>query len=216
MANTDLELLQGTLDLLILKTLTWGPRHGYAIASWIRDTTQQRLQIEDGALYTALHRMEKRAWIEAEWGLSDNNRRAKYYQLTSQGRRQLRAKTDVWTEYAARRFPGAANGLTPMIRRFQGLKRLLRIERGRATVERAVDDELRFHFDMTMRDLMAGGMTPDDARREAERRFGDVQRTRERLATIDRARVGQERRAEWWSAFAQDFRYALRGLRLKP
>ncbi len=101
MANTDLELLQGTLDLLILKTLTWGPRHGYAIASWIRDTTQQRLQIEDGALYTALHRMEKRAWIEAEWGLSDNNRKAKYYQLTSQGRRQLRAKTDVWTEYAA-------------------------------------------------------------------------------------------------------------------
>ena len=100
-ANTDLELLQGTLDLLILKTLTWGPRHGYAIASWIRETTQQRLQIEDGALYTALHRMEKRAWIEAEWGLSDNNRKAKYYQLTSQGRRQLRAKTAVWTEYAS-------------------------------------------------------------------------------------------------------------------
>ena len=99
-ANTDLELLQGTLDLLILKTLTWGPRHGYAIASWIRDTTRQRLQIEDGALYTALHRMEKRGWIEAEWGLSDNNRKAKYYQLTSQGRRQLRAKTVVWTEYA--------------------------------------------------------------------------------------------------------------------
>ena len=103
-----------------------------------------------------------------------------------------------------------------MIRRFQGLRRLLRIERGRATVDRAVDDELRFHFDMTMRELMAGGMTPDEARRETERRFGDVQRTRERLATIDRARVGQERRAEWWSAFAQDFRYALRGLRLKP
>jgi transcriptional regulator len=99
-ANTDLELLQGTLDLLILKALTWGTRHGYAIASWIRDTTQQRLQIEDGALYTALHRMEKRGWIEAEWGLSDNNRKAKYYQLTSQGRRQLRAKTAVWTEYA--------------------------------------------------------------------------------------------------------------------
>ena len=100
MANNDLELLQGTLDLLILKTLTWGARHGYAIASWIRDTTQQRLLIEDGALYTALHRMEKRGWIEAEWGLSDNNRKAKYYQLTSQGRRQLRAKTAVWTEYA--------------------------------------------------------------------------------------------------------------------
>src|SRR3954471_20706519 len=69
---------------------------------------------------------------------------------------------------------------------------------------------------MTMRDLMARGMNEDDARRETERRFGDVQRTRQRLATIDRSRIGREQRAEWWSAFAQDFRYALRGLRLKP
>lgn len=98
---TDLDLLQGTLDLLILKTLTWGPRHGYAIASWIRDTTRGRLQIEDGALYTALHRMEKRSWIEAEWGVSENNRKAKYYELTMQGRRQLKSKTAVWTEYAS-------------------------------------------------------------------------------------------------------------------
>ena len=100
--------------------------------------------------------------------------------------------------------------------RFPGLKRLMRVERDRAGVERAVDDELQFHFDMTMRDLMAKGMNPDDARRETERRFGDVQRTRERLATIDRARAGRERRVEWWSGFAQDFRYAARGLRLKP
>ena len=100
-ADVDLDLLQGTLDLLILKTLTWGPRHGYAVASWIRETTDQRLQIEEGALYTALHRMEKRGWLESEWGLSENNRRAKYYQLTSQGRKQLRAKTAVWTDYAA-------------------------------------------------------------------------------------------------------------------
>jgi PadR family transcriptional regulator, regulatory protein PadR len=100
-AAVDLDLLQGTLDLLILKTLNWGPRHGYAVASWIRETTDQRLQIEEGALYTALHRMEKRGWLESEWGLSENNRRAKYYQLTSPGRKQLRAKTAVWTDYAA-------------------------------------------------------------------------------------------------------------------
>jgi PadR family transcriptional regulator PadR len=100
-ATVDLDLLQGTLDLLILKTLTWGPRHGYAVASWIRETTNQRLQIEEGALYTALHRMEKRGWLEAEWGLSENNRKAKYYQLTTQGRKQLRSKTTVWTEYAS-------------------------------------------------------------------------------------------------------------------
>src|SRR6186713_1485483 len=100
--------------------------------------------------------------------------------------------------------------------RMEGIKRLLRITRNRAGIERAVDDELLFHFDMTMRDLMATGMTPDEARKETERRFGDVQRTRERLARIDRSLVERERRAEWWSAFAQDARYALRGLRLKP
>lgn len=100
MAAADLELLQGTLDLLILKTLTWGPRHGYAVARWIRDTTADDLQIEEGALYTALHRMEKRGWIGAEWGLSENNRKAKYYQLTPAGRKQLRAKSADWSRYA--------------------------------------------------------------------------------------------------------------------
>lgn len=100
MATADLELLQGTLDLLVLKALTWGPWHGYAVASWIRETTDNRLQIEEGALYTALHRMEKRGWLESEWGLSENNRKAKYYRLTPAGRRQLRAKAAVWAEYA--------------------------------------------------------------------------------------------------------------------
>lgn len=99
-AESDLELLQGTLDLLILKTLTWGPRHGYAVARWIRDTTGDDLQIEEGALYTALHRMEKRGLIDAEWGLSENNRKAKYYGLTALGRKQLRAKSARWTRYA--------------------------------------------------------------------------------------------------------------------
>jgi len=100
MSTVDLDLLQGTLDLLILKTLSWGPRHGYAVASWIRETTNDRLQIEEGALYTALHRMEKRGWLESEWALSENNRKAKYYQLTGAGRKQLRAKSAVWSEYA--------------------------------------------------------------------------------------------------------------------
>ena len=96
------------------------------------------------------------------------------------------------------------------------IPRLFSIARGRASIERAVDDELRFHFDMTMRDLMTQGMTPDDARREAQRRFGDVDRTKARLEKIDRARAGSERRAEWWSALVQDARYALRGFRLTP
>ena len=98
---TDLDLLQGTLDVLVLKTLSWGPRHGYAIARWIRDTTAEELQIEEGALYPALHRMERKGWIESEWGLSDTNRRAKFYQLTTAGRQQLRAQTSTWTRYVS-------------------------------------------------------------------------------------------------------------------
>ena len=97
----DLDLLQGTLDVLVLKTLSWGPRHGYAVAGWIRETTDDDLQVEEGALYTALHRMEKRGWIESEWGLSENNRKAKYYRLSSRGRAALREDSAVWQSYAA-------------------------------------------------------------------------------------------------------------------
>jgi PadR family transcriptional regulator PadR len=97
----DLDLLQGTLDVLVLKTLSWGPRHGYAVAAWIRQTTDDELHVEEGALYTALHRLEKRGWVESEWGFSENNRKAKYYQLTPAGRQQLRAQTTRWTRYAS-------------------------------------------------------------------------------------------------------------------
>ena len=101
MARDDLQLLQGTLDVLVLKTLSWGPRHGYDIARWIKDATDAELQVEDRALYVSLHRMEARGWLESEWGLTENNRKAKYYQLTSEGRKQLVAKTDTWARYAA-------------------------------------------------------------------------------------------------------------------
>lgn len=100
--------------------------------------------------------------------------------------------------------------------RIPGIRRLFHIRRDRVSVERAVDDELQFHFDMTTRELMAHGMSPDDARREAERRFGDVNTHRERLAAIDRAQADTARRAEWWSGIAQDLRYAVRGVRRKP
>jgi transcriptional regulator len=99
-AGDELDLLQGTLDVLVLKALTWGPRHGYAVARWIKDRSDAALQVEDRALYVALHRMEERGWIESEWGLSENNRRAKYYQLTGRGRHQLRAHADRWVRYA--------------------------------------------------------------------------------------------------------------------
>ena len=100
MGQDELKLLQGTLDLLVLKSLIFGPRHGYAVARWIRETSDSALQVEEGALYTSLHRMEKRGWIEAEWGVSENNRRAKYYGLTKSGRKQLSASERTWTRYA--------------------------------------------------------------------------------------------------------------------
>jgi transcriptional regulator len=97
--SDDLDLLQGTLELLILRTLAWGPQHGFGIARWIRANTGERLQIEDGALYPALHRMEHKKWIAAEWGTTENSRRAKFYELTAAGRRQLQAQTASWTRY---------------------------------------------------------------------------------------------------------------------
>lgn len=96
----SLDLLQGTLDLLVLKALRFGPRHGYAVARWIRETSDDSLAIEEGALYTSLHRMERRGWITSTWGVSENNRKARYYQQTRAGRRQLDAEASRWTSYA--------------------------------------------------------------------------------------------------------------------
>lgn len=96
----DLELLQGTLDVLVLKALVFGPRHGYAVARWIHDSSGEELLVEDRALYVALHRLEDRGWIESEWGLSENNRRAKYYQLTARGRRRYAAEVARWERYS--------------------------------------------------------------------------------------------------------------------
>ena len=100
MPNKPLDLLQGTVDILVLQTLSWGPMHGYAVASWIRQRTDGVLELEDAPLYKALHRLEKRGYVEAEWGLSENNRRARFYQLTSSGRRQLHTEVAAWRIYA--------------------------------------------------------------------------------------------------------------------
>ena len=100
MTSDRSDVLQGTLDLLVLKALTFGTRHGYAVARWVRDTTDGTLDVEEGALYTSLHRMERRGWLESEWGVSENNRRAKYYSLTEAGRQQLRTESSAWTRYA--------------------------------------------------------------------------------------------------------------------
>jgi transcriptional regulator len=101
MTRQPLDLMQGTVDVLILKALSWQPQHGFAISRWIRERTRGLLQLEDAALYQALHRLERKGWLTSEWGPSENNRRAKYYQLTGAGRRQLRVESSTWRDYAA-------------------------------------------------------------------------------------------------------------------
>jgi transcriptional regulator len=97
-ATTD--VLKGTLDLMILKAVSDGARHGYGVARWIHGMTDGALQVDDGALYPALHRLVARGWIRAEWGISENNRRAKYYELTGTGRRQLKRELRTWARFS--------------------------------------------------------------------------------------------------------------------
>lgn len=99
MPADDLGLMTGTLDLLVLRTLAWGPRHGFAIARWIRTTSDEAILVEDRALYLALHRLEDRGLVESEWGQSENNRRARFYQLTRAGKKQRHAREEHWARY---------------------------------------------------------------------------------------------------------------------
>ena len=94
------DLLRGTVELLILKALTRGRHHGFGIARWLEDVTDDVLRLEEGSLYPALHRMERRGWLESEWGFSDNNRQVKYYRLTRRGREYLRRESSGWKEFA--------------------------------------------------------------------------------------------------------------------
>ena len=96
----NIGLIQGTLDALILKALAEGPLHGYGVVEWISEVTDATLQIDDGALYTSLHRMENRGWLKAEWSISPKGRRAKYYALTPKGRRRLEREQQDWNRYA--------------------------------------------------------------------------------------------------------------------
>jgi PadR family transcriptional regulator PadR len=101
MAAERLDLPQGTLDLLILKTVALGPQHGWAISERLHQISSATLQVRQGSLYPALHRLERRGWIKASWGTSDHNRRAKYYELTRKGRAQLEAEVNAWRKLSA-------------------------------------------------------------------------------------------------------------------
>lgn len=99
MPRSPVDLLQGSLDLLVLKTLSWGPMHGFGVARWLRQLTDDALQVEEGSLYPALYRMENRGWIKSEWRITENNRRAKYYKLTAAGRRQFAEESGEWLRF---------------------------------------------------------------------------------------------------------------------
>ena len=99
--SDSLELIKGTLDVLILKTVSWGPMHGYAVSRWIRETSGEELSVEEGALYPALRRLERKGWLRAEWGETDTGRDARFYELTLAGRSQLRQEVGTWRRYVA-------------------------------------------------------------------------------------------------------------------
>lgn len=99
--SEPLPLLKGTLDLLILKSLSWGPMHGYGIAVWLEDRSRGTLGVDDSAIYQAMHRLEARRFVSAEWGVTENNRKARYYRLTPAGRRELDSETTTWQQYTA-------------------------------------------------------------------------------------------------------------------
>jgi PadR family transcriptional regulator, regulatory protein PadR len=101
MPKRPTDLFQGTLDMLLLKALLWGPRHGYEVMNWIHQVTQDGLRVEEGALYPALHRMEARGLVTSEWGISESGRQAKFYSLTGAGRRSLDEATSIWLRYVA-------------------------------------------------------------------------------------------------------------------
>jgi len=101
MSPESLDLMQGTLDVLILRALTEGPRHGYAVARWVRDRTGGAIEIEDAPLYKALRRLEQARCVDAEWGVSENNRRARFYRLTAKGKKRLQAEESQWRRYAS-------------------------------------------------------------------------------------------------------------------
>jgi len=100
MSHHQADLLQGTLDLLILKTLALGPHHGWGVSQRIQQMSREVLRVNQGSLYPALHRLEHRGWIKAEWGISENNRKAKFYRLTRRGEKQLAAETDQWRRFS--------------------------------------------------------------------------------------------------------------------
>ena len=206
-------LLQGTLELLVLKTLSWGPMHGYGVAKWIESATDDVLSIEEGSLYPALYRMTRRGWIKGIWGVSENNRRAKFYHLTAEGRAAVSGADVGVAEVRRRGHAGRGHGHSAELGELT-MRNPFSHPDGRRPFESApqaeVGDELEFHLEQRIRDYIARGMDPDTARATALERFGDVsgvQRECTELLEDDRR---AEARRDWISDLKQDLRFGVR------
>ena len=182
MSQASPDILRGTLDLLILKALSWGPAHGYAVARWIEQATNDALAVGEGTLYPALHRLEERGWIAATWGASENNRQAKFYALTRKGRTQLRAEDRELAPLCGGGVRGAGRagaGIAAMrMRDGRRFRKLFGLE-----PKSDVEAELAFHVEMRIRELIEQGETPERARRLALRAVRRLRQARGRPAS---------------------------------
>ncbi len=206
--KTLADLLPGTLDLLVLKAASLGPLHGYGILLRIQQISRQMLQIEQGSLYPALYRLEHAGLIESEWGVSDNNRRAKFYQLTRTGHARLRKETEQWTLVldSRRPCPGRATGGTLMQDR---LKALARMFRRSASLGPDMDDEMDFHISQYRDDLVKKrGFPPAEAARRARQEFGNIGLRQEECREAGGFSLFDE--------FLRNVTFALRQLRRSP
>ena len=159
MLATPKDRLHGTLDALILKTLSWGPRHGYAITRWLRDSSGDAIQVEEGSLYPALYRMERQGWIEAEWGTSELGRKARFYRLTPRGPKAARGRDRAIRAVRRGGLAHSAAGLTRCRRSADSADSSRRCS-GATVSPIEVDAELDFHLEMLTRELMEQGLDP--------------------------------------------------------
>ena len=210
MAQEQTPLLQGTLDLLILKSLALQEMHGLGIAKRVGQITGETFQVKPGSLFPALHRMEEEGWLTSTWGESENNRRAKYYRLTKAGRRQLETETERWGRISL----AIAQALdTPSkenlnMRWFSRLTSLFRNLAHKQENEQELDQEVSSYLDLLTEEKIRSGMAPEAARRAAKLELGGVEQVKEQVRD---ARAGV-----WIETVLQDLRYGVRVLRNNP
>ena len=199
------DVLQGTLDLLIMRTIALEPMHGWAIAQRIQQVSDDLLRVQQGSLYPALHRLEHQGWITAEWGTSENNRRARFYALryADEGRPQAaRDRSRQMGAAVGRRQPGVAQNIA--VRLWHILRSRLRSVFLPDARESDLSEELQLHLEREIERLQAGGLSREDARHQALRLFGGVEQIKE--ASRD------ARGTAAWDALVRDIRYGLRRL----